>query len=236
MPIGFSTGAVAGSDFGAALDLLSLHATNAVELSALRSPELPVLVSRVREIDLSRYSYVSVHAPKDFVPGEEGRVRETLLKVAPEGWPIVVHPDVVADWGGWRELGPQLLIENMDPRCPIGRTADELSRIFDCVPEARLCFDVAHARRFDTSMLEAFLILERFSDRLAEIHVSELDGFCRHHRLSYGGVAAINEISSLIPEHVPIIIESPVAPSEIEAEIEASLEALGRPVPLRHAA
>ena len=85
-------------------------------------------------------------------------------------------------------------------------------------------------------MLEAFLILERFSDRIGQVHVSELDAFCRHGRLSRGGIAALREVSSLIPADVPAIIEAPVQPSEIEAEIAASLEALGRTVPLRHAA
>ena len=236
MAIGFSTGAVAFPDFRAALEVLDGHPLTAIELSALRFAELSLLIQFVGAVDLGAYGQISVHAPNDFSPEEEADVADALLRFAADRWPIVVHPDVIVDWQIWQGFGEQLLVENMDPRRALGRNVAELSRVFDRLPDARLCFDVAHARRVDTSMLEAFLILDNFSDRLAEVHVSELDAACRHHRLSHGGVAAIREVSSLIPHHIPAIIEAPVQPSEIDAEIAASLEALGRAAPLRHAA
>lgn len=236
MGIGFSTGALALADFRSAIRMLERSSTTAIELSALRVRELPLLIDALPDLDLARYTYVSIHAPNDFAPEEEIWVTRVLSKVVESGWPVLVHPDTVLDWSRWAEFGSQLLVENMDPRRAVGRTVDELSRIFDRLPDARLCFDIAHARRVDTSMLEPFLILERFADRLAEVHVSELDGFCRHHRLTRSGVAALREVSGLIPSHVPAIIESPVRPAEIEAEIAASLEALRRPARLPQAA
>jgi hypothetical protein len=72
--------------------------------------------------------------------------------------------------------------------------------------------------------------------RLREVHVSVLDRAGRHAPLTTDAIAAYRRVAPLIPRTVPIIIESPVAASEIEAEIAASLEALGRAAPLRSAA
>jgi hypothetical protein len=234
--IGFSTGALALADFRGALEMLKGTRTSAVELSALHLDELPDLLEAVDRLDLSAYRYVSVHAPTDFDAASERRVSHALRKVTSLGMPIVIHPDVITDSELWSEFGSSLLIENMDKRKGSGRSARELARVFERLPQARLCFDIAHARQFDTSMVEAFLILDQFSDRLAQIHVSELDAFSRHRRITRAGIAALREVSHLIPPNVPVIIEAPVTASEIEAEIAASLEALSRPVPLRYAA
>lgn len=234
--IGFSTGALALSDFRGALEMLRGIRTAAVELSALRLEELPELLEAVDRLDLSAYTYVSVHAPTNFDGASERRVSRALRKFTSLGMPVVIHPDVITDWGVWAEFGSNLLIENMDKRKRSGRSARELAWILEHLPRARLCFDIAHARQFDTSMVEALSILDQFSDRLAQIHVSELDAFSRHRRITRAGIAALREVSHLIPPHVPVIIEAPVTALEIEAEIAASLEALNRPVPLRHAA
>jgi hypothetical protein len=234
--IGFSTGALALSDFRGALEMLKGTRTTAVELSALHLDELPDLLETVDCLDLSGYTHVSVHAPTDFDGASERRVSRALRKFTSMGMPLVIHPDVITDSGLWGEFGPSLLIENMDKRKRSGRSARELARIFTRLPQARLCFDIAHARQFDTSMVEAFLILDQFSDRLAQIHVSELDAFSRHRRITRAGIAALREVSHLIPPDVPVIIEAPVTALEIESEIAASLEALSRPVPLRYAA
>lgn len=61
---------------------------------------------------------------------------------------IVVHPDAITDdIGAYCRLGRRLAVENMDARKDAGRTADDLERYFALLPEARLCFDIAHARR-----------------------------------------------------------------------------------------
>jgi hypothetical protein len=65
-PIGFSTVAIAYADFGRALELLSGEAVTCVELSALRFQEADPLLRAIRELDLTRYSYVSFHAPSSF--------------------------------------------------------------------------------------------------------------------------------------------------------------------------
>ena len=62
-PIGFSTGAVAKGDFRRALNLLREHHVDVVELSALRVDELEPLVAAIPDLDLGRFSFVSIAQP-----------------------------------------------------------------------------------------------------------------------------------------------------------------------------
>jgi hypothetical protein len=231
--IGYSTGSVAWSDVPAALRILEPYAPGAIELSALRTHELAPLLELIPEIlidGLEGYQHISVHAPSAFTASEEADIAAALLRVANRGWLVVLHPDTIHDHRLWEAFGDRLCIENMDIRKPIGRTVEELRPVFARLPEASFCFDLAHARQFDPSMREAARLLHAFGERLEEVHVSELDAHSRHVRLSRSGIQACLEIAELIPLHVPVIIEAPVGPNEIDAELAASLEALGRAV------
>lgn len=99
------------------------------------------------------------------------------------------------------------------------------------LPDARLCFDVAHARQVDTSLTEAFLILERFGERLAQVHLSEVATSARHNRLSRAAILAFQELAPLIPADVPVILESPVEEDEIDDELARAEDALPLPGP-----
>lgn len=160
--IGFSAGAVARGDYRRALRAIRDNRLPAVELSALRVGELADLVAALPELDLRDFRFVSFHAPSKFTPDQEPSVVDLLLKVAAWGFPVVVHPDVIVTEDSWRAFGDLLLIENMDKRKPVGRTADDLARWFEAFPEAGLCFDIGHARQIDPTMIEARLILQRF--------------------------------------------------------------------------
>jgi len=70
-PIGFSTGALAYSDFRKGLDILSKSSARAVELSALRNGELIPLLDSIDSLNLSQFSYVSFHAPGQFETAQE---------------------------------------------------------------------------------------------------------------------------------------------------------------------
>lgn len=226
--IGYSTGALAGSDVHAALRMLAFRGTGAVELSALRSHELRPLLQAVPELDLSGFEHVSVHAPSAFTAREEPGIAAALLPVARRGWRVILHPDTIHDPRCWAPFGDRLCLENMDVRKPVGRTVHELRPVFRQLPHASFCFDVAHAAQVDPGMREAARLLHAFGDRLAEVHVSELDAHSRHVRLSAAGVRQCQQVAELIPLHVPAIIEAPVAPHQVNAELESSLQALGR--------
>jgi len=229
--IGFSTGALALANFDLALSELERKPVDSVELSALRFPELLPLLEAIPRLQLGQYRYISLHAPSQFKDNEEQETLEALLRLAPPNWPIVIHPDAISSFARWRVLEARIAIENMDRRKPIGRTADELREIFEELPEARFCFDIGHSRQFDTTMTEAYKILQLFADRLCQVHVSEVNSSSQHDRLSFSAILAFEQISRLIPRHVPLIIESRVTEQEIDPEIESVRRAIPRYTP-----
>jgi len=225
-PIGFSTGALAYADFARGLEMVHQHGLHVVELSALRQNELVPLLNAIPRLDLADFHYISVHAPSCFDPAWEAILCDRLRAEADRGWPIVVHPDAIYDFGLWRELGEAVCIENMDKRKPVGRTADELGSVFHQLPQATFCFDIGHARQVDLTMTEAYLILREFGSKLRQVHVSEVNSRSKHDALSYSSIVAFREVAQLIPEQVPLILETPVSESDIEAEIDKVREAL----------
>jgi hypothetical protein len=219
--VGFSTGAVARGDFRHAIHLLRAHQVDTIELSALRADELAPLVYAIPTLDLSDFRFVSVHAPSRYPAEQEHSILRQLTPLATQGFPVVVHPDVIYTPESWRPLEGNLLIENMDKRKPIGRFVKELRPYFEALPQARFCFDIGHARQVDPTMTEAALLLDAFGARLAEVHMSEVNTASRHDPISIYAVSAFASVAASIPEHVPIILESLIdqGQSDIATEI-----------------
>jgi hypothetical protein len=225
-PIGFSTGALAYADFQRGLSMAGEVRCEAVELSALRQDELWPLLHALSTLDLSSFSYVSLHAPSQIAPDREAIVWEALHRECWRGWPIIVHPDSLSDFSLWRELGASLCVENMDKRKLCGRTAKELDRIFSALPDASLCFDIGHARQVDPTMTEAYLILKQFGSQLRQVHISEVNNASKHDPLSFSSILAFQEVAHLIREHVPVILETPVGLAGMNAQMAKAREAL----------
>lgn len=226
--VGFSTGALEKGNFRRAVEWLLREDVQSVELSALRFEELEPLVNALSGLPVDRFSYVSFHAPSSFPAELEDRVVELLEVVRDRGWNVVVHPDVIRTPALWRRFGTQLLIENMDRRKAVGRSARELESIFEQLPDARLCLDLAHARQLDTTLTVLRGILRQFSSRVAEIHISELDSRCSHQPLSCSAVKDYKSLAGELNAEWPIIIESmldgnraPLRRSELELTEQA---------------
>ncbi|MHB1223337.1 MAG: TIM barrel protein [Gemmatimonadaceae bacterium] len=209
-------------DFRRALALLDETAADAVELSALRVSELAPLIAELPKLDLRRYRHVSLHAPSSYPAEDESTVVAALSIAAKRGLDVVIHPDAMFELGAWRVLGDRVCLENMDKRKPIGRSADELDAFFEVLPEAGLCFDVAHARQVDGSMTEAWRILTRHGSRLRQLHLSEVATDSRHVRMSPGAMRDFRQIAPLVAADVPVIIESMLRPGELAAELRAA--------------
>jgi hypothetical protein len=209
-PIGFSTGAVAYADFRSALEVLMQTSTDAVELSALRPQELGPLVDAVASLPLERFRHISVHLPSNFPARLEEEFREQVQRL-PCDWPLVIHPDVIRDFNLWRQLGERVCVENMDKRKPMGQTRNDLLEIFEKLPDAGFCFDIGHAHQIDPTMCEAIMILEEFTGKLKELHVSEVNSESKHDPISLEAQRSFDIIARLIPENVPAILESRVA-------------------------
>jgi hypothetical protein len=225
---GFSTGALALGDFKKALRMLEGIAVEAIELSALRVHELPFLLDFAEQADLTRFSHISVHAPTDYAVDQEADVVERLAFFVERRWPIVAHPDTIHDYSLWRKLGTFLYIENMDKRKQVGRTAEELERILEQLPEARMCFDIAHARQVDTSMTETYRILKSFNNLIKQIHISVVNTSSKHDIISPNAAHAFQSVAFLIPSTIPVILETPVKVEHLRQQLEmaaASLDA-----------
>jgi hypothetical protein len=219
MKIGFSTGSLAFGDVRLALEMLAGQNVAAVELSALREDELEPLIKLLNSLGLHQFSYVSFHAPSRLKGISEALVVEQLLKVAGRGWPVIVHPDVIAEDALWRRLGDLLCIENMDKRKSVGRTAAELNHLFLRFPQATLCFDIGHARQIDPTMCEAMAILQRHGRRIRQIHLSLVASNSSHERLNRESLLAFRRVARQLPRDVPVILETPVGRQEMDEEI-----------------
>jgi hypothetical protein len=77
-------------------------------------------------------------------------------------------------------------------------------------------------------MTEAQLILERFSNRLREVHMSEVNTSSRHDPLSVYAISAFRSVASLIPDSVPVVLETLIdqGQSDILTEIDRAQAAL----------
>jgi hypothetical protein len=227
-PVGYSTGALAPGDVPRAVALLSGHA-RAIELSALRLDELGPLLAALPGLDLTSFDYVSVHAPSRFDRAEEGPLSEALAAFGERGFPVILHPDTIHDFSLWRRLGRGLAIENMDRRKALGRTALELGRVFDRLPEASFCFDVGHAHQVDRTMNDAFFLLRELGVRLCQVHVSEVSTLGRHEPLSRPAIQAFRKVAAQIPPGVPLLVEAPAGPDGIDAQMARARQALEVP-------
>ena len=227
MRLGFSTGAVAKGDVERGLALIRESSADAVEVSALRDTELPVLIDKLPRLDFTGFDYVALHAPGAFTALSERSVLAYLERAAERGWPIVVHPDAITDWKAWRSFGELLAVENMDRRKACGRTPEELEVVFEELPEAGLCFDIAHARQIDPSMMLAGRIWDEFKGHVRHIHVSHVDAEGRHGALNRECVKAFAPLLQQATPDVPLILESIVPPECVESELTQLRDMLG---------
>lgn len=181
-PVGASTGYMQDKrgDWEGLVESALAVSSSAVELAALSERELPGLLEFLRDSPELPFRYISLHAPTKQMAMPEVELVDLLSRVPVWVDAIVAHPDVIDDFGSYAPLGRRLLIENMDNRKGTGRTADELASVFEVLPEAGLCFDVAHAWSIDPSMEEGARILDAYRGRLRHVHLSSLDDASHH--------------------------------------------------------
>jgi hypothetical protein len=180
----------------------------AVELAALSEPELPGLVRYLETGPSLPFLFVSVHAPSKHRHVPEVDLVAMLSRLPRSIDAIVVHPDAIGDPSLYRGLGRTLAIENMDARKPEGQTVEQLEPLFAALPEAGLCFDVAHAKSVDATMAEGGRILDAFGDRLRHVHLSSLDDDCHHVPLTEDDESLFAPLLSRCRD-VPWILEAP---------------------------
>jgi hypothetical protein len=224
--IGFSTGAIAYSNFRLGLELLRDRNVTVVEISALRMAEWTPLIQALDQLDLSAFDFVSIHLPSSMNAADESFVAQSLQLIQDRNFPLIIHPDAIVDFGRWRDFGNVVCVENMDKRKLIGRNEAELGAIFRELPHANLCFDIGHAWQVDPTMTEAYSILKTYRERLKQIHVSEVNSRSKHDSLSYVTIQSFRDVAHMIPAGLPIILETPVSPEKMLEEMKKARFAL----------
>lgn len=219
MNIGFSTGSLAKGDFQQALAMLKNSSANVIELSALRENELNFLIESFDKLELSQFKYISFHAPSKLSSFSEDDLIHELLKIKEKSLYIIVHPDIIKDFSKWNVLGKYLCIENMDKRKSIGCTTYDLERIFNLLPEASFCLDLAHARQVDSTMSEAFMMINKFKNKLVQIHLSDVNSNSYHEPLNFEAILSYLKVTPFIDSNLPVVLESPVNQLNINNEI-----------------
>lgn len=198
----------ARNDWEALVGRAAAFSSMAIELSAISASELPGLLAYLASAPRLPFLFVSVHAPSKGVAGDEWAYVEELRRVPAWVDAIVVHPDTISDPGPYRTLGRHLAVENMDTRKTVGHGAEDLAILLAELPDARLCFDVAHAKDVDPTMEGATEIARRFATRLSHVHISSLDPAQHHVSLTPDD----EELFDPVLRHcrdVPWILEAP---------------------------
>jgi len=180
----------------------------AIELSALSERELPSLIEFLSRERRLPFRYISVHAPSKGMTMPEPELIRLLAELPRWIDAIVVHPDVIKDSENYAPLGRRLVIENMDDRKGDGRDASELARYFDALPQAGLCFDIAHVASIDETMARGDEILDSFTSRLRHVHLSSLDPDSHHVPLSPRDAERFSPLLDRCRD-VPWILEAP---------------------------
>jgi Xylose isomerase-like TIM barrel len=212
-PVGASTGYMEElrEDWPAQVRAAWAVSPFAAELSALSERQLGPLRDYLGTGPSLPFRYLSLHGPsKDRQLSEEALVSE-LCELAMWADGIVMHPDTIEEPERYRVLGRRLLLENMDARKDLGRTDEELAPVFEKLPEAGFCFDIAHAWSIDPDMTAATELLDGFRDRLRHLHVSSLSSDLHHVPLTEQHEELFRPLLQRCLD-VPWILEAPPRP------------------------
>lgn len=210
--VGPSTGYMVGArgDWPRLVETAERCSLDVVELSALSARELPGLLAFLGEAGELPFGHVSVHGPSKGWDGAPAALASALATVPAQVDGLVMHPETLGDPAAFAALGARLRLENMDTRKVDGRTVAELERYFAALPDARFCFDVAHAQLHDPSMGLAHELLDAFADRLAEVHVSSIEPDGEHVALRPADAEAFLPVLARCAG-VPWVLEAPAA-------------------------
>ena len=209
-PAGVSTGYMddARLDWPALVGRAGQISEDVVEISALSGHELPSLVNWMRHIDRPPFAYVAVHGPTKDVLVEPAGLASQLSGLPAWVTSIVLHPDTLGEPLAFRSLGSRLVLENMDFRKLSGRSAIEMVALFNLLPEAGFCLDVAHARSIDPAMRTAHELLDQFRNRLRQIHISGLDKDGHHIPITEGDLDTYAPVLQRCAD-IPVVFEAP---------------------------
>ena len=171
--------------------------------------------------DFAGFDHVSIHVPKIHY-GHNDDTKVVLEKVQHINAlrPIdmlVVHPDIVEDWGPILELNIPVGAENMDNRKESHRSVSDMVQLFEDTSQLHMVLDVNHVYSNDTSMGLAKEFYKSCGERIKEIHLSGLEEL--HDPLFQTKQPEI--INAIQNWDVPVVIESRLSSTdELSQELE----------------
>ena len=176
--------------------------------------------------DLEGFKYVSFHTPKHNYGKNEGTYSffkkvERIDQIRKLGL-VVFHPDMVEDFSVLNEVGFNVALENMDNRKGSHKQPEDFDGIFSQDNKYKLVLDVNHIYSNDPSMGLAKDFYSKFKDRIAQIHLSGYTGY--HDPIFQTKQEEI--IKAIQDFEVPIIIESVLAPEDLEKERQYILKVI----------
>lgn len=154
---------------------------------------------------LNHFDRVSIHAPVVF-ESSPSRFARTIPS-ALVGYDFVFHPDLYGDEAAPATLGARAVFENMDLNKSFGRTVADLSDVFRRFPSAGFCLDVAHVWTNDRTMRLGYELLDAFSDRLRQLHVSGIEPDGEHRPTTERDLALYQPLLDRCAD-VPWVLES----------------------------
>jgi hypothetical protein len=176
--VGIATGAYERErdDWDAAVARAAREGWRFLELTAIywdRLEKLPPFLERKLHA-LDGFDRVSLHAP---LTGPDADAAAVVDRLAGMPWQsdTVFHPDHYRDERSLERLGGRVIFENMDVQKAFGRDVADIATVLDAFPAAGFCLDVAHVRTNDTSLRLGHELLDRFGDRLRQVHVSGIE-------------------------------------------------------------
>lgn len=186
--IGFATGCLHKLDLSldGCMELYLKAGATAIELTFPTQHELMEYKPSRKNIDLvNEFDYVSLHAPfKEILYGINLKTIEIFNKISEfslifpfEG--VVIHPDLIKDYGILEKFNLPFLIENMDPRKDFGVTPRDMEKIASKCPY-NFVLDIFHAYEFDNSLGCVKDFVEVMENRLQHLHVSGQNRLARH--------------------------------------------------------
>lgn len=178
--IGFSTGSLHRSkiSFEERIKLYHSLGADAIELGfATPDKLLDCQLSKQTIADISKFEFVSVHAPWKEVKYDNSlatqkiieKLRSLSKQISIEGF--VVHPDTIDNFEILDQSDLPFLLENMDKRKSYGTTPEQfrdLKRKYNF----GFVLDIQHAYEHDPSMQLGKELVDIMGDKLKHMHVS----------------------------------------------------------------
>jgi hypothetical protein len=183
--------------------------TNAIELHCPNEEIIDHLLQK-EDLELSSFSYISVHVPS-LINNKKEELKRILNKLRglKEKYKIknfVFHIEKEIDWSIFSDyLDLPVSIENMDNEKDSGKNIEDIEKILKNYP-FNLTLDLQHCFTNDRSMKLAIDIQENFKERITEYHISGFEEEVLHYPLFKTNQNII--IESLLHKDIPIIIES----------------------------